>query len=227
MCSSLQFWPQPRSILIKSRNSRSFIRDRLFIRFTVPKEIEQDLLNAYTIFANNLPACPNCPHTKDTSDISLTINVLKKDRKPTLTTDESYSLKVYSSGAIVLVNITASTYFGARHALETLTQIIWYDSLENSLKIFHDLVIEDSPIFPHRGLMIDTARNYFPISHLQKAIDGLASCKLNVLHLHLTDASSFPIILPNNPGFAEAGAYSSEKVYTPEDIKSKLLIFYC
>lgn len=191
----------------------------------MPKLIEQDLLKAYNIFTKNLPACPNCFHTKQTSDIYLTITVLQEERKPRLGTDESYSLELTGSGTVVSVNITASTYFGARHALETLSQLIWYDSSEETLKIFHDLLVEDRPEFPHRGLMIDTARNYFPLDDLKKAIDGMASCKLNVLHLHLTDASSFPVILPNNPGFAEAGAYSSEKVYKPEDIKGRFLYY--
>lgn len=187
----------------------------------VPKEVEHDTNEVYNIFANNLPTCLDCTDQATSSTIIITINILNNDRKPTLTTKENYNLEIVGSVNTVFVNISSETFFGTRHALETLSQLIWYDTVDQTLKIVHDLIIEDSPVFPHRGLMIDTARTYFPVNLLHKAVDGMAASKLNVLHLHLTDITSFPIILPNNPGFAEAGAYSSEMVYTPNDIKSK------
>lgn len=224
MCSSLQLWPKPTNVSIRSKKSSSFTIDRLFIRLFVPKEIVHDLTEAHGIFVNNLPKCPKCVHSPKNSIVTINIQVLQNVRKPKLTTDESYFLKVTGSGNAVSVNITAPTYFGARHAQETLTQLIWHDSVENTLKIFHDLAIDDQPAFRHRGLMIDTARNYYPIDLLKKSVDGMAATKLNVLHLHLTDCTSFPIVLPNNPGFAEAGAYSSEHLYSPDDIKSKFFL---
>lgn len=221
MCSSLQFWPQPKSILVSSKKSSSFPIDRLFLRLLVPKAIEDDLRKAYNIFLENLPKCPKCVPSSDSTAVIITFKVLQKELKPKLTTDESYTLRITGSVQTISINISAPTYFGARHALETLSQLIWYDSVANMLKIFHDLVIDDRPVFPHRGLMIDTARNYYPIELLKKALDGMAASKLNVLHLHLTDCTSFPIVLPNNPGFAEAGAYSQEHVYSSDDIKGK------
>lgn len=47
------------------------------------------------------------------------INRLKLD------TDESYSLVLKARGADIVANITANTYFGARHGLETLSQLVW------------------------------------------------------------------------------------------------------
>lgn len=196
----------------------------MFVRTIVPKEVEADIIEAYGIFANNLPICLNCSDQTNSSGVIITINITERDRKPTLATEESYYLEIVGSTNTVSVNISSKTFFGTRHALETLTQLIWYDKIDKSLKIFHDILIEDRPEFPHRGLMIDTARNFFPITLLQKAVDGMAATKLNILHLHLTDVTSFPIVLPNNPGFAEAGAYSSEMVYTPEDIRSKFIL---
>lgn len=192
------------------------------MRLMVPKAVAEDMKKLYNIFANNLPACEKCFNISGASNVYITISVWQNDRKPKLTTDESYIMEIVGSNNIVTVNISAPTFFGSRHALETLTQLIWFDTVDETLKIAHDLKISDQPVFPHRGLMVDTARNFFPYDLLEKVVDGLAASKLNVLHLHLTDATSFPIILPKHPEFAEAGSYSKEKVYTPEDIRSKL-----
>ena len=37
----------------------------------------------------------------------------------------------------------------------------------------------------HRGLLLDTARRFFPLALLESTIDAMAIFKLNVLHLHL------------------------------------------
>lgn len=220
-CTTLPLWPQPENVTIYNRFSSSFSKEQLFVRLLVPQKIRSDLTQAYNIFAHNLPECRNCSFCPNSSVVIISIEVSQTDTKPAFTTNETYSLKIFRNGITVSVNIVAATYFGSRHALETLTQLIWHDTTENCLKIFHDISITDRPVFAHRGLMIDTARNYYSMDLLLKTLNGMAASKLNVLHLHLTDATSFPIVLPNNPGFAEAGAYSTDKVYKPEDIKSK------
>lgn len=53
--------------------------------------------------------------------------------------------------------------------------------------------IRDKPIFKHRGLLLDTARNYLPISAIKRQIDAMAASKLNVFHWHITDSQSFPL----------------------------------
>ena len=53
----------------------------------------------------------------------------------------------------------AETYFGARHALETLFQLVFYDSLSLSFLLSCDVAISDGPFYRHRGVMLDTARS--------------------------------------------------------------------
>lgn len=47
----------------------------------------------------------------------------------------------------LVVKITANTFFGARHALSTLQQLIWYDEEDDILKILSKFVINDAPKF--------------------------------------------------------------------------------
>ena len=43
--------------------------------------------------------------------------------------------------------------------------------------------------------------------------------KLNVLHWHISDAQSFPMYLKSFPDFVKYTAYSSEEIYTVDDIE--------
>lgn len=47
----------------------------------------------------------------------------------------------------VNVHIRAKSFFGARHALSTLQQLIWYDDEDNLLRILDSVHISDEPKF--------------------------------------------------------------------------------
>lgn len=47
--------------------------------------------------------------------------------------DESYSLSMTTDDTALFVNLTAPTYYGARHGLETASQLLRWD--ENSYSI--------------------------------------------------------------------------------------------
>ena len=84
----------------------------------------------------------------------------------TMAIDESYKLAVNTSASTTSVFIVATTFFGARHALETLSQLIVWDSDLSSLIMISDASIQDSPVYPHRGIMVDTSRNFSNIKNL-------------------------------------------------------------
>jgi len=77
------------------------------------------------------------------------------------------------------------------------------------------LRIEDAPAVAWRGMMADVARHFLPVPLLVSTLDAMKAVKLNVLHLHLTDAQSFPLVLETNPAdFTAAGRSPSEGVFT-------------
>lgn len=81
------------------------------------------------------------------------------------------------------------------------------------------LFVCDEPLYGHRGVMLDTSRNYYGVDHLLRLIKAMSMNKLNVFHWHITDSHSFPLLLPSEPKLAERGAYGEDMVYSPEDVK--------
>ncbi|KAK5648924.1 hypothetical protein RI129_003816 [Pyrocoelia pectoralis] len=137
-----------------------------------------------------------------------------------LTTNESYSLRVsQSSTGSINADIMAPTYFGGRHGLETLGQLIIYDDILNNLQIPNDVYITDGPVYPYRGVLLDTARNYISVDTIKRTIDGISASKLNTFHWHITDSQSFPYVSRSNPDLSRLGAYSPRDVYTPDDVQ--------
>ncbi|XP_030375717.1 chitooligosaccharidolytic beta-N-acetylglucosaminidase [Scaptodrosophila lebanonensis] len=137
----------------------------------------------------------------------------------TLVTDESYNLSIDSAAdGQVSVNITAENFFGARHGLETLAQLIVYDDIRREVQIVTKASIYDAPVYKWRGLLLDTARNFFPVKSIKRTLDGMAMVKLNTFHWHITDSHSFPFEVPKQAELYKLGAYSPRKVYSQEDV---------
>lgn len=151
------------------------------------------------------------------SSCTLSVEDLHDDESATLQTgvDESYSLSIDIAGAC---DISSKTVWGALHGMETFTQLL--QRHEDAVSCAYvPASVTDSPRFTHRGMLIDTSRHFLPVSELERLIDSLPMSKLNVLHVHLVDAQSFPLDTPSAPEIVK-GAYSSTAVYSMEQLKA-------
>ncbi|KAK4308140.1 hypothetical protein Pmani_020138 [Petrolisthes manimaculis] len=151
--------------------------------------------------------------------LHLDVTIQGGDGILTLDTDESYELAVSRVESVTTAVIIAPTFFGARHALETLSQLAEYHETTNSLVLVTNATVSDAPAFKYRGLLVDTSRNFISVGVLERTLEGMASTKLNTLHLHLTDTHSWPLYLPGLPNMAYYGAYSPSNIYTPQDMR--------
>lgn len=103
------------------------------------------------------------------------------------------------SASDIAVYIVADTVYGARHALESFTQLVASTRSEHSndkecaLHLVAGAKIRDRPFYKHRGFLLDTSRNFFPLKDIQRMLDGMAASKMNVFHWHITDSHSFPL----------------------------------
>lgn len=124
---------------------------------------------------------------------SVLVEILAQSDNMSLTyeTHEGYQLRISEEWDQIYVYITAQNFYGTRHALETLSQLIVYDEFENAVVLISDANIQDEPKFKHRGLSMDTSRNFYPVEVIKRTINGLAIVKMNVFHWHITDGDYF------------------------------------
>ena len=155
----------------------------------------------------------------DRSRIKTDVFVDSAEAQLTLETDESYILSITKNGDDIHVNISASTFFGVRHALETMTQLTAYDGVYNTLQIVSEAAIVDKPAYPYRGILLDTSRNFFSVKSIMNLVKAMSFSKMNTLHWHITDTHSFPIEIKSLPNMLRYGAYSDRKIYTQADVK--------
>ena len=68
-------------------------------------------------------------------------------------------------------------------------------------------VIVDYPRFAWRGVMLDISRHFRDKDFILKQIDAFSEVKLNVLHLHLTDAAGWRVEIKSHPELTAKAAW--------------------
>ena len=103
------------------------------------------------------------------------------------------------------------------------------DSLLNLLKVGGGSSITSSNSSSsmttlYRGILVDLARNYFPIPVLKQIIQFLSLLHLPILHLHLSDDQGFMIQLnsiPGTPTTKNGTLYTKDEMMALEDYASR------
>ncbi|KAL8377862.1 hypothetical protein RB595_008514 [Gaeumannomyces hyphopodioides] len=131
--------------------------------------------------------------------------------------DESYNLTVSKCGA---AKLTAVSYVGVLRGLETFSQLFYrHSSMSAWYTPYAPISIQDAPKYQHRGILLDTARQWYPVDNILRTIDAMSWNKMNRLHIHVTDSQSWPLDLPSMPEVAREGAHRHDLIYTAEDVR--------
>ena len=77
---------------------------------------------------------------------------------------------------------------------------------------FASMIIEDTPRFGYRGMMLDVSRHFMPLSFIKKFIDLIAMHKMNTFHWHLTDDQGWRIEIKKYPKLTSIGSKRTETV---------------
>lgn len=163
------------------------------------------------------------PHTKNASSQApflsiglsyLEFNVVDTQQDLQFEANESYRIDIGSSSNTV--NINCETTWGCLHGLKTLQQLLINDN--GVLMIELAVLIVDEPSLSHRGVLIDTGRNFLLPEVIKTNIDLMSFSKLNVLHWHIVDSQSWPLQLLSYPEMTK-DAYSSQEVYDQDTIR--------
>ncbi|KAI5118087.1 hypothetical protein M0805_007737 [Coniferiporia weirii] len=235
--SAHALWPQPRSLKTGSSAIRLSPDFSITTAFSSPQDLESAISRTYSFLRNDklgrlvvgrgasdTPAVRSAPELK-----SLTLSLLsdgsgatpesiaKEAQKALPGRDEGYLLTVPAHGT--QATLSANTTLGLFRGLTTFTQL-WYEYDGDTYTLDTPIEIEDSPAFPYRGFMLDTARNFFSVSDIQRTLDAMSWVKINTFHWHVTDSQSFPIEVPGFLELSQFGAYSNNSRYTVEDVQN-------
>ena len=121
---------------------------------------------------------------------------------------EGYELKVTPDSVV----IRAAKPVGVFYGVQTLRQLLppELEAGEPSPAVSWTIPcvqIEDRPRFAWRGMHLDVARHFFDKEFVKRYIDLLASYKINVFHLYLTDDQGWRIEIKRYPKLTEIGAW--------------------
>jgi hexosaminidase len=216
-------WPEPREFSKGSDILALSKSQFLFTTFTKDKaSVSVDTLNqAFDRYNKIIFQEHYFNSTVSTKALNNAVSVTVEDLSeayPQLETDESYELSIPNED-MGSIQISSKTIYGAIRALESLSQLIFYDyDSAHFLITCAPVIIKDSPRFMHRGILLDTGRHYQPVSALEKLLDAMSYVKFNVFHWHVVDTQSFPFQSLSYPKLWD-GAYSKQERYRQEDVK--------
>lgn len=161
------------------------------------------------------------------SMISNTANSVMLRIDPTLAGlgSEGYRLVIIRQG----VEITSSTNAGIFYGIQTLRQLlpveIFSDKIEAADWKVPCVLIEDSPTYPWRGMMLDVSRYFFDSTYVKRYMEIMAMHKLNILHLHLVDDPGWRLQIDKYPELTNVGAFRGKGAqryggyYTKDEIR--------
>lgn len=137
--------------------------------------------------------------------------------------EEAYGLEITTSEVI----LKASSETGLFYGNQSLIQLIQHYGASIPC-----MVIEDLPLYRHRGFMLDVGRHFFDKTYVKKLLDICALHKLNVFHFHLTEDQGWRLAIDKYPRLTSIGSKRKETLirgksdhkpvegfYSKEDIK--------
>jgi hexosaminidase len=120
----------------------------------------------------------------------------------------TYTLTVAREG----VAISSSTGAGLFYGLQSLRQLLESIAIPRPPSGIRlpAVTIVDTPRFTWRGLHLDIARHFQPVSFVKKYIDLMSRYKLNTFHWHLTDDQGWRIDIRKYPRLTSVGGCRKE-----------------
>lgn len=122
----------------------------------------------------------------------------------------AYDLRVGTDA----VTIKANTAKGVFYGIQSLRQLIDGAGVVKDLNFVSipSVSMQDNPRFSYRGMHLDVARHFQPVSFVKRYIDMLALHKMNTFHWHLTEDQGWRIEIKKYPDLTRVGAWRNGTV---------------
>ena len=121
---------------------------------------------------------------------------------------EGYELTVAPDSVVIRAPAQGGTFYGVQSLLQLLPPQIYSPRIVTGVAWVAPCVyIEDQPLFPWRGVMLDVARHFFNKDQVKQVLDAMAMHKLNTFHWHLVDDQAWRLEMTNYPNLTVAGAF--------------------
>lgn len=219
-------WPQPYDAVLGT-HSATLDLDNLRFKINVKNEsrafvdaaTNRTLVLLRERFVPWMLTIPGQPYQHNTTSVATIREIQLTQRNISFPGDqqsrEAYELYISIQGE---AHIHASSSEGLLHGLNTLTQLCYASEDQKSVYVKSiPARIRDRPAFVWRGINLDVARHFLPLSKIESIIDTMSWNKLNKLHLHVTDAQSWPLEIPSLPELSKAGAFHQDMVYSAQN----------
>ena len=145
------------------------------------------------------------------------LQIAKKNTTSNAIVLNTNRLDIKISGSYILESNSKATTIsgfddaGISYGIQTLIQLLQTSNPLSNVKKFSlsipQLSIIDYPRFQYRGMHLDVARHFYPVSFIKKYIDYLAAYKFNTFHWHLTDDQGWRIEIKKYPKLTEVGGF--------------------
>jgi hexosaminidase len=132
---------------------------------------------------------------------------------PSKVSSGGYSLDISRRNIIINANAANGIFYGMQSLMQLFTEANTRDG--KSTFSIPQLHIEDQPEFQWRGMHLDVARHFFPVSEVKQYIDLMAMYKLNIFHWHLTDDQGWRIEIKKYPKLARIAAWREDRTSFP------------
>nr|WP_086939196.1 beta-N-acetylhexosaminidase [Thaumasiovibrio occultus] len=184
----------------------------------IPKPVEMTALNGMFTLAKH---CVIAGEAKTTPAAAWLAEILTEQCKLTLNNGQSSTIGSINfvrrptkvSGAYELlvepeaIWLSAADDAGFFAGIASLLQLIPATPNEGGGFQLPCAEIKDQPRFDYRGVMLDCARHFHPISTIKRVLDQMARLKFNAFHWHLTDDEGWRIEIKGLPQLTDIGAW--------------------
>ena len=120
---------------------------------------------------------------------------------------EGYRLSIEEDRIVIASSTNAGVFYGIQTLRQLLPVEIYADRVQDVEWRIPCVVIEDSPSYSWRGMMLDVSRYFFDSTYINKYMETMAMHKLNKLHLHLVDDPGWRITIDKYPKLTEVGGF--------------------